>query len=88
MHPIEKIKKRLYTLFGMHPTEVGKLLQISRWILFLVSWILSILLAFMITYFLFRSSTILSFSWSITLPTLLGSIVVYLILMTLLRPKQ
>lgn len=63
MRPIESMRTRLYGLFGLLPERIMRSLRTSRVTLFVVSWILSIILALTISLWVIRASTILSFSW-------------------------
>ena len=87
MRSIESLKSRLYKLFGLLPLRIMHSLRTTRMSVFIVSLMLSLLLSTILVFFVFRASTILTFSWASVGIVSLGAVVVYAVLVVLLRPK-
>lgn len=88
MRGVESMKTRLYELFGLIPQSVMRSLRTSRAMLFVVSWILSVIIGVVISSLIIRASSILSLSWSTVALVTVGSIVVYGVLVLWLRPSK
>jgi putative ABC transport system permease protein len=88
MRNIEVMKQRLYKLFWLLPRNIMTSLRISRIVIFALSWILSISLGITVAYFTIWSSSILTLSWWSVWTVIMGSLLVYLFLIILLKPQD
>lgn len=85
MRPIENMKKKLYTLFGSKEESITTSITWSRVTIFLLSYVLSILLGGVLSYFVLSSGSFFSFSLPEYLLLSLLTLWVYGVLMILLR---
>lgn len=88
MRWVESMKFRLYELFGLIPEKTQVSLRLSRMMIFVVSWIFSLVLGVVILWYIVRASSILSMSWVSVGWVILGVLFVYSIFVVILRPKK
>ncbi len=79
------MKKKLYTLFGSKEESITTSISGSRITIFLLSYVLSILLGGVLSYFVLSSGSFFSFSLLEYLLLCLLTFVVYGVLMIFLR---
>jgi predicted lysophospholipase L1 biosynthesis ABC-type transport system permease subunit len=85
MRPVENMKKKLYTLFGAKEENLSTTIAWSRITIFALSYILSILLGGILSYFVLSSWAFFSFSFSDYLLLSLLTFWVYGIMVVFLR---
>ncbi len=88
MRGVESMKLRLYELFGLVPEKTITSLRSSRMVIFMVSWIFSVVVGVVALWFIVRASTILTMPWVSVGWVILGVLLVYIVLVVILRPKR
>lgn len=88
MKGVESMKLRLYELFGLVPEKTITSLRSSRMVIFIVSWIFSVIVGVVALWFIVRASTILTMPWVSVGWVILGVLLVYIVLVVILRPKR
>lgn len=88
MQPIEDAKSRLYSLFGASPRDISNSLTTTRLMIFLVSYILSIIIGGILSYFVLSIGGFFQFSF-VSFALISGVTgVIYAALVLMLRPNR
>lgn len=85
---IEKLKYNLYPLFGGIYRKIRYSLFVSRIVIFVISWIFSLLAGMSISYFVISKNAFLSFSYLPYGIVFISTIGIYLFLIFLVRPMK
>ena len=88
MKILEKLKYRLYPLFGWIYKKIRYSLLVSRIMIFIISGIIALVSGMFISLFILSRNSFLSSSITSYLLVWLGTIIVYVLLIILLRPKR
>lgn len=88
MRAVEDMKSRLYSLFGARARDIRTSLMMTRASIFIVSYILSIIIGGILSYFVLSMGGFFSFSLSdyLMIAGVIG--IMYTVLVFLLRPKK
>lgn len=88
VRPLESMKFRLYTLFWASPQDIRTTLQGSRGMIFSISYILSIFIWGILSYFILTRGGFFSFSLPDFLMIAGVTGIAYIVLFFILRPKK